>query len=565
MDLSLKNYKTYLPKELQKLAEKNKVRECDETDKGHYVAYVDEGNDTFDVSLILSPEQEITSHTCDCTNSIGLCRHKTALLIHIAKGTRITQSVKAKKKSKAEALLEEAELNDLKEWVRDLMQKNKDIELSFTHYFSGKQQQYSPDEVAKLTNEAVKAVVKNKKNIDPTQLKKLIDLWSDIHAPIVKSYHANVADENSFMNFHTLLECCISFQANINTGSNRIVKYAEGLLQQSAEPVNNLYNEDLWQKAIGYFIQQIHDKNNIRMHYVLHLRNMLSISSEERRNTLIDLLATQYRKRFSEKSYNSTPYTKALFEMMEEYKLINKYYKLFQPITFDNDFNLKLIRTFINNNETKAAKEYCNEQIHSNYREEYNIPYLKLLKEIYTLENDEVNLSKVLSQLFPNTYNFDDFLYIYDRIEDVEEKKIWRTKILSRAKNVSHNHNNAAAEFIFKLMDYEKKYLKMIGYIDSPTPYHLILQYFQPMAIADKARLLKAIIDKSDGYFSISNGSEERDQEVFPQLLSGLLKHLSQEYLIKAVKEAVKQKYFYRPNNFIKYLLSSSPLQEFFS
>ncbi|MEJ7682788.1 MAG: hypothetical protein WKG06_33995 [Segetibacter sp.] len=100
MDLSLKNYKTTLPKELQKLAEKNKVRECDETEKGHYVAYVDEGNDTFDVSLILSPDQKIVSHVCDCKNSSSFCRHKTALLIHIEKGSKITQSVKAKKKAK---------------------------------------------------------------------------------------------------------------------------------------------------------------------------------------------------------------------------------------------------------------------------------------------------------------------------------------------------------------------------------------------------------------------------------------------------------------------------------
>ncbi|MEJ7682787.1 MAG: hypothetical protein WKG06_33990 [Segetibacter sp.] len=325
--------------------------------------------------------------------------------------------------------------------------------------------------------------MKNKKNIDPTQLKKLIDLWSDIHAPIVKSYQANVADENSFMNFHTALECCISFQGNINTGSNRIVKYAEGLLQQSVEPIANLYNEDLWKKAVDYFTQHIHDKNNIRMHYVFHLKNILRVSSEERRNILIDLLATLYKKRFSENTSNSNQYTKTLFEIMEEYELINKYYKLFQPVTFDNDLNIKLITTFIDNNEIKAAEQHCQKQIQSNYREEYNVPYLELLKEIYTLENDEVNLSKVLSQLFPYTYNFDDFLYIYDRMQDVEEKKKWRTKILSRARTASGNYNKAATEFTFQLMDHEKKYLKMIDYIDSGTPYHLIPQYLWSLPI----------------------------------------------------------------------------------
>lgn len=563
MNLSLKNYKTTLSKELQKLAEKNKARECDETGKGHFVAYIDEGNDTFDVSLNLSPDQEIVSHACDCRNGNEFCRHKTALLIHIAKGAKITQSIKVRKKSKAEALLEDAELNDLKGWVRDLLQKNKDIELSFTHYFSGKQQQYSPEEVTKLTDEAIKAVVKNKKNIDPTQLKKLVELWTDIHAPIVKSYYANVAEEISFINFHTAVECCILLHLNANTSSNRIIKYTESLLQQSAEPVANLYNDDLWEKAVSYFIQHIQYKNSIRIHYVVHLKNILSISSEERRNKLIDLLAKHYKKTGFENIYNGNQYTKVLFGLMEEYKLINKYYKLFEPITFDNGFNIKLIRILIDNKEIKAAKELSEKQIGSNYREEYNTPYLGFLKEIYKLEKDEVNLAKVLSVLLPQTYNFDDFLYIYNRMKDLEEKKKWRTKVLSRAKNASNNYNKTATEFIFKLMDYEKKYLKMIDYIDSHTPYHLILQYFEPMALTDKARLLEAIIKKSEGFFRSSEQDEEKDKEVFPQLLSGLLKHYDEEYLVKVVNQAMKQKYYYTPNNFIKFLLSSSSLKVF--
>jgi len=50
MELTLKNYRMALPKALLKQAEKNTVRECDETTPGNYVAYVDEGNDSFDVS-----------------------------------------------------------------------------------------------------------------------------------------------------------------------------------------------------------------------------------------------------------------------------------------------------------------------------------------------------------------------------------------------------------------------------------------------------------------------------------------------------------------------------------
>ncbi len=127
--------------------------------------------------------------------------------------------------------------------------------------------------------------------------------------------------------------------------------------------------------------------------------------------------------------------------------------------------------------------------------------------------------------------------------------------LLARARTAGNNNNKAATAFTFKLMDYEKKYMKMIEYIGSYTPYHLILQYVEPMALTDKTSLLKAIIDKSEGFFRLGNDIEN-DHEVFPQLLSSLLKFYKQEYLMAAVSNAVKQKYFYTPNNFIRYLLS---------
>lgn len=35
------------------------MRECDEVEKAKYVAYIDEGNDTYDVSLSLSKKESL--------------------------------------------------------------------------------------------------------------------------------------------------------------------------------------------------------------------------------------------------------------------------------------------------------------------------------------------------------------------------------------------------------------------------------------------------------------------------------------------------------------------------
>lgn len=94
----------------------------------------------------------------------------------------------------------------------------------------------------------------------------------------------------------------------------------------------------------------------------------------------------------------------------------------------------------------------------------------------------------------------------------------------------------------------------MIEYIDEHTPYSIILEYFEPMALTNKMELLKAIINKSDGYFH-RVPEEEKENESFSQLLAALLKHFSRELLTMTVVQAMKQKYYYSPNRFVRYLL----------
>ncbi|MFI5137602.1 MAG: SWIM zinc finger domain-containing protein [Sphingobacteriales bacterium] len=552
MELTLKNYAIRLSKDIILLAKKNKVRECDETEKGHFVAYVDEGGESFDVSLTVKTGNKIALHTCDCDSNVSFCRHKAALLIHLATGEKTKDTVKIKKKrSKAEALLEATGPDELKAWVNELIGKNKDIELSFVHHFSVKEQ-LTPPEVTKITQDAIKAVAGNKKTIDLTQLKKLVELWSQMHAPVITHYQENPKDEKSFLNFHTMLESCLAFQVKADTSSNRIPKFVDGILQKSQEPVRNLQNEDSWDKAISHFISVVPDGvNKVRLHYLIHLKNIIDISDEDRKIKIVDLLAMQFGKSNPDEMFNGPLYCKFIFEITEGHGLFPKHYRLFKPLRFDNEYNQKLIGLLIENNHLAIAKKYCNEQIQSNFREEYNVPYLKSLKEIFVIEKDNENLAKILSVLFPYTFEFDDYLFIINTLPE-EERKKWRTKILARARNASRNRNNPATEFCFKLMNYEKGYKKMIEYIESYTPFSLILQYFEPMVLAEKNKLLEAIVRKSDDYVYTN---VQNDAACFPELFAIAVKHYSAGYLKTVISNAERHsRYYYSPNRFLVYM-----------
>ncbi|MDB5148025.1 MAG: hypothetical protein JWQ57_2045 [Mucilaginibacter sp.] len=556
MALTLKNYTKELPKELLQLAEKNAVRECDEIEAGRFIAYVDEGSNSFDVSVIVLPGDKIGKSACDCGCNINFCRHKVALVSHLAKDQKLKSTVKLKKKeSAAESLMDSVEFSMLKEWVTSLIQKNKDIELAFVHHFSAKNKQYNAEDVVKLIKDAIKATGCNKKNIDASQLKKLVDLWAEVLQPVVDCYHLGVMDEKAFQNLHTMLEYCYQFQSGINSTSVRIPKYIETVLKNSENALNILQNDGAWYRAAGFFIDHVFEgANNVRIHYLLHLQNIISTSSPERREKLIDLLAGQYKNINPELLFNGAPYTKIIFGLIETHNLFPKYYKIIKPIRFDNGFNQNLIRLLIENNHIELAGQYCREQIKLNYREEYNIIYLTLLKEIYTVQGDEENLAGVLTQLFPLEYNFDDYLFIIDRLP-VDEQKAWRTRVLRNAGQASYGVKSEALIFRFKLMDYEKNHKKMIDYIDSDTPYGIILKYFEPMAAANKTRLLDVLSRKSDNVWLLSGIRKKDGDDCFPQLFDLAKKYYGAEYLIMVIKQIeTGSRYYTTLNRFFTYI-----------
>ena len=60
-DLFLSAFSESLSAETKKKAERLNVRECDEHPKGSFVAYVDEGDQSFDVTVSLGKNKLITA------------------------------------------------------------------------------------------------------------------------------------------------------------------------------------------------------------------------------------------------------------------------------------------------------------------------------------------------------------------------------------------------------------------------------------------------------------------------------------------------------------------------
>lgn len=555
MVLSQNNYGQVLSKELLKQAGKNRVRECDEIGKGHFQAYVDENENSFDVSLHLNKDGEVIEHRCDCNSRIVFCRHKAALLLSLEKSEENSgrKIKKNKKVSPFESLLEEIDTDQLKEWIRNQLGKNKELELAFLHQFSDQKKIYKPANIRQLTLDAVKAVAGKRKKLETGEVRKIIELWTETHKPIIVKYHADVSNKESFLNFYAITESCNEVATSLNAPGRKFNKYIAGVLLNTAAVLQGLQDENAWNTATGYYTECINDIHfELREHYLVFLTHLHEVDSKERKEKLTHKLVAQFAKNKPKQLHKDDIYTEIVFNLVKKTELFDKYYKLFKPIRYQNEYNQDLIHLLIEHGQLDFAEKFCLDQIQGNNRQEYSLSYLSLLKEIFTIRKDSQKLVEVLKVLVPQTFDFTDFRIVYDQLEG-DEKKKWRTKILTRAGHMGA-YNTDANSFSFKLMDHEQNYKKMIDYIGSHTPYSIIVQYADKMARANKDGFIRQLFNKSDYSRLYHQGEDYVQDELMEELLRTLQKNYTVRELKLIVREFEKSAFYYRNNVFMDFV-----------
>jgi hypothetical protein len=509
MKLSLLSFQKEIPaayiKEGKKLFSKKAVRELDEEPKGEFVAFVDEGADSFDVSITVGEKDVIQKHRCDCKSTYAFCKHKIAVLFELTqKEKQEKKKTPVKKVSATEQLLKAVDATALQDWVLALLQKNKDIEFSFTTFFANRGKQPTAEELKEKMEQSVKAVIKSRKKAELAEIKKITDIWTDINGPVISQCLENISAPQSILLLHTITETCMQYDALLKTGSNRIVKYAESVLTTMETALAAIVSEESWKETVIAFAKKIITVNNkaavayidpVRLHYAYMLMNAAENSVTGRQLFTAHRLAEALKQKDFPDSTNGRKYKKEILALTVKHNLFSTYYALFAPVTFENEYNINLITALIDIKKYRDAETFCKKQVAGNYKAEYNVPYWELLKRIYSEENDTTKLVAILQQQLPFTFSYSDFLVIYNAMTDEVEKEKWKTKFFAKAKNNSnYGRDFKGIEFCFEMLDAEKKYKKMTGLLSLYTPAKLSARFFMPMFNTDKGVLLYQLL-----------------------------------------------------------------------
>ena len=187
-----------IPAQLIAKAKKYKVRECDEEIPGKFVAYVDLGDESFDVMIELDENGILKSKSCECNSKGLLCVHVAALILYQHKGKVVKKkAIRQKKRLPHDELLATIDHQQLQLWLSQMLATNKELQFHFMHEFGTKETVLTEEIIAGKMSDSIKAVLGKSKKMDASQVKKVLELWKPQHQKLITAFKEHPDDENT--------------------------------------------------------------------------------------------------------------------------------------------------------------------------------------------------------------------------------------------------------------------------------------------------------------------------------------------------------------------------------
>ncbi|WP_231490401.1 hypothetical protein [Pedobacter sp. Leaf170] len=555
-EITSRNFKTKLDSELIKKSQRCRVRECDEVKAGNFEAYVDELDKSYDVSLQLEKGAVINS-TCECKSNLSFCQHKIALLAFISKGMKPAAKLTVSKKiDPVNQAIEQADPVKIKEWVLKTLKKNKDLSIAFMNEFSSKSENYTPAEIIALTYDTVKAVIGKRRKAEVVEVKKIIDLWTELHKPILVRYFAEPANENYFIQIHTVIDTIVEYKYRILTNSKRLETYFKQVLIQVEEVVANIRDDEAWNKCMTYFSNKffLDGYGGIRREYTNMFVHIFNTSSVQRRFKIAGIIEKIYQSRKDERAEDSKELLQLLLHMVVVNKNFLEYKDTFRPIRHAIVYNIKLIDALIELGELNTAETYCTQQMGENTTSKYDLDYIVRLKQIYTQTKDNKKLAGVLSRELLYKPNFDNYTFVLANIQPEAQFKQWRNQVLANARQLAGFQKNAA-DFSLALRNLEGDFKGLLAYLDETADYDSIVLYTKQLVLHSSEAFMKRLITKidSDRDNRLNMDNPAKLEEILERIYQIAALKYGVENLMLIVKEREK---VYRTwaNLFVKYV-----------
>jgi hypothetical protein len=562
MEITIKNYKSSLPSELIKKAQRCLVRECDEIEPKHFVSYVDETENSFDVSLTFD-KALVIAHQCDCTEPIPFCHHKIALLAFIETGKSSTPKIaKNKKVDPILEALEQANPEKLKEWVLKVIQKNKDLGVAFLHEFTTQPTEYTPKEILALTENAVKSVLNKRMKANAAEVKKIVELWSNIHQNVLTSYFAEPTNEIKYQLFRTIVDNCLFYDERLYTTSKRIDGYVKKTTEDAGNAIASIRDQEAWAKSLQLIVNDIFLEDfGLRKWSLDVILDIFHAGSIDRRGDIVNSLARFYEDKNKVSRQDRSDLMQFFFQLVTENHKFSTYKHLFVPEKHAFSYNIDLIDHLLADGDLSSAEQYCLEQMAENTLGKFDYEYLVRLREIYKITGDEQKLVDVVKHMLIYEPDFLDYQFVLLHHHDEADFKKWRFRVLANARKLAV-YDRSAANFMLSVLHYENDFKALNEYIDRQIGYQEIAQYADVLLNTLPEDFLTKLITKID--CPEDTELEREDPAQLTPLLEEIYQFVLKYFEEKPLRIIVSRRfnaYKQWSNIFVKYFAERSKLK----
>ncbi|MBO6184085.1 MAG: hypothetical protein J6O88_05235 [Chryseobacterium sp.] len=479
-------------------SKKMTVREFEEESKNHFVSFVDDEIESFDVQIVLNPKSEIIKSSCDC-NSNDFCLHQLALSIFISEnnsGKTTSKKTTKRKISEAEMVMEDLNSEEMKSWLLEFFKKNKDAEMQFLLEFAETKKEFSDDEIKQIIIKTTQSVVGKKKNIAAQDVKKIVDLMTKSLEPVEQFLSQNINKESSFEKFLLINTIIVDFQMSVYTSSTRIDKFLENFKIRFASYFNSIKDIEIWEKSAEKYWNVFFNENiPLTIYFYQFILEMYHSGTKEQKIFIAERVKNQIIIWIKNKVDLRSSIKEDLLPIIAENGFFPSLQKYFPIALYENSYNIKVINEVIKIDESKA-EEFCKKIINRNTNEKYNLPYYEILEGLYEKSNNVPGLAYVKRGKFNSNYNLEDYIFIEKNEEDREIFKKFRTRVLSNLKG-SFRSDEKYSEMYFAILEHEKNYKKMLEVINDGVSSEVINKYAKNLYDFDRKKFLSASMKRS--------------------------------------------------------------------
>lgn len=447
------------------------VRELDEEDKGRFVAYVDEGDASWDVCIVLNNKEEIEKHSCDCGNEYYFCSHKVAVLLHLIEyGNHANGSgIKLKGRSrKAGFSLEGVNQDELTSWLTTVFKSHKYLLEEFNLRFKKNDTAITVRYIQERMQSILKSVLGRKQSADAASVKRIVSLWNPFIQEVLGMLFFKENLTEDIEKYAALIDEIFQTRRKISTTSKKFNDLHHEVMNHAALKWNGLSTFEFEQFTESLRVRIDHSNANYFEGIWIDILCLAYREAEsERRASICHFMNTVWSSGKLSAWISDTEMMKRMVGLLQDGNseaLI--FLPKLKPIAWELPYNISLIKLHLLQTNFKLAEQYCNQCIKQNYYQEYNLPYYLLLEKIYQHTGNQKALLIVWKEIIWLLPDIERYKAVSKSFKTAEEQNTFRNKLFTKARNRGQEIGPERT-FWIELLVLENKLEKLVGYLQS--------------------------------------------------------------------------------------------------